>query len=137
MIESAEEFKRLRESDIPEEYLRAAHEQASVDVWLDVLNKYPELAFWVAQNKTVPLEILFPLSTHQDARVRDMVARKRTIPESLMLELAKDADFSVRHTLANNGKVTPAVLKILSKDPWEVVGERAKAKLLALTKPSI
>lgn len=137
MIESAEEFNRLRESDIPEDYHRAAHEQASVDVWVDVLNKYPELAFWVVHNKTVPLEILTSLSAHQDSGVRDMVARKRKIPEALMLELAKDHDDSVRHALASNGKVTLAVLKVLSEDPSEFVRERAKEKLLALTKTPI
>ena len=62
MIESAEEFKRLRESEVPEEYRRAAHDEASSETWLEVLNKFPELSFWVAQNKTVPLEILHVLA---------------------------------------------------------------------------
>ncbi len=134
MIESAEEFKRLRESEVPEEYHRAAHEEADIQVWNEVLEKYPDLAFWVAQNKSVPLEILEELAKHPDSTVRDMVARKRKIPESLMITLATDEDESVRHALANNGKVTEKVLDILVKDSWQPVRERAAEKLQALTR---
>jgi hypothetical protein len=133
MIESAEEFKRLRESDIPEEYHRAAHEEADIRVWETVLEKYKGMAFWVAQNKTVPIEILEKLAKHSDPKVRDMVARKRKIPESLMPALAIDNDASVRNALVNNGKVTESVLKILAKDSWQAVSERAAEKLQALT----
>jgi len=136
MIESAEEFKRLRESDIPEEYNRAAYEEAETEVWKDVLEKHPEMSFWVAQNKTVPIEILKVLATNQDPDVRDMVARKRKIPESLMLTLAVDGDESVRLALANNAKVTEKVLNILISDSWQVVRERASVKLKALTRHS-
>ena len=133
MIESAEEFKRLRESEVIDEYTRATHDDASTKIWEDVLDKYPELAFWVAQNKTVPLEILEKLAVHTDPKVRDMVARKRKIPEALMLQLAKDEDESVRNALVNNGKVTEAVLRVLINDTWQVVRERASEKLQALT----
>jgi len=134
MIKSAEEFKRLRESEVPEECNRAAHEEADIQVWNDVLENYPELAFWVAQNKSVPIEILEKLAKHPDSNVRDMVARKRKIPESLMIILATDVDESVRHALANNGKVTEKVLNILVNDSWQVVRERAAEKLQALTR---
>ena len=133
MIESAEEFKRLRECELMDEYTRAAHEEAPVEIWEDVLENYPEMAFWVAQNKTVQVATLKRLAVHNDPKVRDMVARKRKIPESLMLDLAKDENESVRHTLANNGKVTEKVLKVLINDSWEVVRERASEKLRALT----
>ena len=43
MIESADEFRRLRESDDPAEYLRAAHEPARLDVWREVIARFPEL----------------------------------------------------------------------------------------------
>ena len=137
MIKSAEEFIKLRHSEIPEEYHRAAHDEAVINVWEEVLEKYPDMAFWVAQNKTVPIEVLEELAKHQDSKVRDMVARKRKIPESLTFVLANDKDASVRHALANNGKVTESVLCILVNDPWETVRERATEKLKALTKQSI
>lgn len=70
MIDSAEEFKRLRESEIHEEYHRAATDEASIEVWSEVLKKYPDLAFWVAQNKTIPLEILYTLTDNEYVDVR-------------------------------------------------------------------
>lgn len=78
MIDSAEEFVRLRSSDDPAEYRRAAHEEASVQTWLDVVDRFPDMRFWVAQNKTVPLEILERLRHDPDDRVRSMVLLKRS-----------------------------------------------------------
>lgn len=133
MIESAEEFKRLRESDIPEEYHKAAHAEADIGVWEAVLQHHKTMAFWVAQNKTVPVEILEKLAKHEDSRVRSMVASKRKIPESLMLTFVSDSSSSVRHSLVNNGKVTERVLSVLAKDSWQAVRDRAIEKLHALT----
>ncbi|MGO4249462.1 hypothetical protein AB4Y87_19790 [Paenarthrobacter sp. RAF54_2] len=76
MIQSAAEFVRLRSSEDPAEYHRAAHEEADVSVWLDVIDKYPDMRFWVAHNKTVPLEILELLASDPDVRVRSFVATK-------------------------------------------------------------
>ena len=70
MIESAEEFVRLRGSEVPEEYLRAAQDSAEVQVWLDIIQRYPDMRFWVAQNKTVPVPVLEVLRNDEDQRVR-------------------------------------------------------------------
>jgi hypothetical protein len=70
MIESPEEFRRLRESDDPEEYRRAAHDEASVDVWLEVIRRG-------AQNKTAPVPVLDILVDDPDENVRGLVLRKR------------------------------------------------------------
>lgn len=78
MIDSPEEFRRLRESEDPEAYLRAAHEEAPLEVWLEVIRRWPDMRFWVAQNKTVPLSVLEILVRDPDERVRDMVLRKRS-----------------------------------------------------------
>lgn len=64
MIESAEECVRLRTSDNQEDYLRAAHDEASVTVWYEVTENCPDMAFWIAQNKTVPYELLELLAGH-------------------------------------------------------------------------
>lgn len=76
MIESAEEFVRLRSSEVPEEYRRAAHDQADESTWRDLIERFPEMRFWVAQNKTVPLSILEVLRHDPDERVRSMVRSK-------------------------------------------------------------
>lgn len=106
MINSAEEFKRLRESEIQDEYHRAATDKASIDIWNEVLTKYPYLAFWVAQNKTIPLEVLYTLADNENADVRCMVARKRKIDDILFEKLKEDIDESVRHALICNTKLS-------------------------------
>jgi len=58
MIESAEQFKSLRESDDLNEQHRASHEEAPIEVWLDVISKFPDLKEWVVHNKKIQLEIL-------------------------------------------------------------------------------
>jgi hypothetical protein len=40
MIASAEEFVALRTSEDPEEYNRAAHDEAPEEVWWDVIRRF-------------------------------------------------------------------------------------------------
>ena len=129
MIESVEEFKRLRESENPDEYLRAAHEEAPMSVWKTIIDQYPDLRFWVAQNKTVPIEILKILAKDGSSQVRGMVARKRKIDEEIKDLLVKDPDAGVRNDLAWNAKLEPEYLKILAKDSEALVRESALNKL--------
>ncbi|MGW5380983.1 hypothetical protein [Nocardia sp. NPDC003963] len=77
MIESAEEFVRLRCSEDPAEYNRAAHEEASEQTWREVIARFPEMRVRVAHNKTVPLNILEELRG-DDEWVRSMVRAKRS-----------------------------------------------------------
>jgi hypothetical protein len=78
MIESADEFLRLRTSEDPAEYNRAAAEAATEQTWLDAIERFPEMRFWVAQNETVPLSVLEILRHDSDERVRHMVTSKRS-----------------------------------------------------------
>ena len=84
MIESAEEFIRLRGSGDPAEYGRAAHDQAPDGVWLDVIRRFPEYRFWVAHNKTVPVSILRILAADSDERVRGMSPGRGSCLRSLL-----------------------------------------------------
>lgn len=129
MMTSAEEFCRLRMSEIQEDYLRAADEEAPLKVWLEVIEKFPDLRRWVAQNKTVPVEVLEVLSRDHDRDVRSFVAMKRKLPEHIQLVLARDEDYSVRERLAFNAKATDAVLRILARDAEPRIRERAKERL--------
>lgn len=54
MIESVDEFIRLRTSDEPAEYSCAEREPAPREALVD---GHAEMRFWVAQNKTEPLVI--------------------------------------------------------------------------------
>ena len=121
MIASADEFIRLRTSSDPAEYRRAAHEVAPTTVWLELVAKHPEMRFWVAQNKTVPIEILKILGRDPDPRVRWMVASKRKLDEETLGRLAADPDESVRFAVAQNPNTPDAVLRSMLEDPWSEI----------------
>jgi hypothetical protein len=116
VISSAEEFARLRQSDVPAEYQRAGTEEAPLEVWLAVVSQFPELREWVAHNKTVPLSVLELLSKDPDPKVRSTVASKRKLSPQLQEVLAQDVEPSVRERLACNAKCTAEVLQLLSTD---------------------
>jgi hypothetical protein len=78
VIDSADEFVRLRTSEDQQEQDRASREQASVGTWLEVIERFPEMKEWVAHNKSVPLEILEILRRDPDERVVWRVRHKRS-----------------------------------------------------------
>ena len=119
----------MRTSEIEEEHHRAAHDDAPIEVWLEVIRKFPEMRFWVAHNKTVPIKILEILSRDENPQVRSFVASKRKLPEDIQLLLAQDKDYSVRQSLAYNAKAKDSVLRILAEDVELQIREKAKAKL--------
>jgi hypothetical protein len=121
MIPSASEFCRLRESERPEESLRAAHEEAPHAVWRALIVNRPDMRVWVALNKTVPIEILDILSRDEDVEVRCTVAMKRKINEVIAVRLAKDSDERVRAALIHNKKLPFAAMMVLKTDSSEFV----------------
>lgn len=139
MIESPEEFVRLRTSDDPDECRRAAHESAPLEVWLTIIEKYPEMRYWVAHNKTIPPDVYFALydvckdsSSGTDAwRTKVMLAMKRSCPADLLQQFASDADESVRDSVASNKKTPVHILEKLSNDEWEVCARSARSNLAA------
>ncbi|WP_055744098.1 hypothetical protein [Brevibacillus choshinensis] len=58
-------------------------DEAPLDVWNEIIQNYPDMSFWVAQNKSVPVEILYILANHPEERVRIIVALKNKLPEEL------------------------------------------------------
>ena len=129
MIESAEEFVRLRCSEQMEEYVRAAHEDAPLEVWLEVIERYPDMKPWVVHNKTVPLSILELLSHAPDPNVRWSVAMKRKAGRAILERLAADPDASVRVSVASNRKTPLDVVERLTADPDYWVAESARERL--------
>ncbi|MBR07260.1 MAG: hypothetical protein CMP48_06190 [Rickettsiales bacterium] len=105
MINSAEEFRNLRMSDELQEQRRAAIEVAAYSVWLDVIQRFPELKTWVIQNKTIQIEILELLALDSDPNVRSAVARKRKITDKIFELLKDDTEESVRYDLLSNTKL--------------------------------
>jgi hypothetical protein len=131
-ISSAEEFVRLRSSDIPEEYHLASWGEASDEVWLEVIQKYPDYVRWVAHNKSISLEIVRVLALHPDDDVRSLIAAKRKSPTDVLWMLAQDKVDSVRARVAYNAKTPKEILGFLLNDPWENVRERARQRLEAI-----
>jgi len=104
VIDSADEFLRIRRSDDMNEQHRASHDEASEDVWMEVIQRHPQARSWVIWNKTIPLTIVESLATDPDPHVRWEVANKRKISPGLLRLLSCDDDYTVRqkspHTAA-------------------------------------
>ena len=129
MILSAEEFVNLRTSDDPEDYRRAALEEASEKVWMDVINNYPQMKVWVIRNKKVPLSILHILSDDPDNKVRTEIAAKRKLDNELFEKFARDEDESVRQRIAYNKKTPIGILMLLSTDIKRMVSDVAQQNI--------
>ncbi|MGW4595772.1 hypothetical protein ACWEOA_10715 [Streptomyces sp. NPDC004457] len=132
VIESAEEFVRLRQSSDPRDYRRAAVEEASEEVWLDIIAHFPDERAAVAQNKTIPVPVMEALLTVGEPRVRFMVAMKRKLSPSLLDMLAHDEDESVRLQVARHRNATKEILESLLADSWSEVRSVASERLSAM-----
>lgn len=135
MIESAAEFRELRQSDDPELYNRAATENAALATWTSIIQSMPDMRFWVAHNKTVPVSVLAILATDPDSSVRHMVAQKRKIDADTQRLLAHDTDPAVRCALARNAKLLPEVLDMLSRDADDMVLGAVSARAQVRPRP--
>lgn len=133
MINSVDEFVRLRTSDNPDEYGRTIHESLEQNVWFEILNARPDMIFWVVQNKTVPLSVLEQLASHSDSTIRRAVARKRKLSQAIFDQLAHDPDEYVRLAIAMNAKVPRNLLLELAQDESQVVADGANSKLVMPT----
>ncbi|MFF2481106.1 hypothetical protein [Paenibacillus sp. NPDC058071] len=129
MISSAEEFVRLRLSEDMDEHLKAAWDDAPLVVWLEVIEKYPDMREWVAHNKSIPVEIMEILALDTDTRVRFTIATKNRLPEHLQIKLAKDSDSSVRSRIVYNKKSTFQTLNLLTVDGDEEIRTLAKSRI--------
>lgn len=126
MITSAEEFVNLRSSNDPQQQEQASRDSAGIDVWIDVINRFPDLKFWVVHNKTIQIELLEILVDDDDPNVRSAVARKRKINDVIFDKLAADPDEEVRYALLCNTKITKEQIKKIKADDSEWL----KAKLI-------
>jgi hypothetical protein len=129
MIESAEQFVCWRTSEEIKLYQRAASEPATDEIWLEVIEKYPEMRVWVVRNKTVSVKILGILSHDENPDIRHAVAMKRKSGQEILQRLAQDTDESVRLRVALNPKTPKIVLELLLQDNWSRVVEEAQNRL--------
>ncbi|MET8853864.1 hypothetical protein [Amycolatopsis sp. NPDC004625] len=128
-IRSAAEFISLRDSEDPELYRRAAHDDAPIDVWRDLVDHYAGYRKWVAHNKTVPADILHVLATDEDQEVRFFVAMKRRLPLEILDTLSRDTDDGIRLRVARNKTTSQEILWRLAKDPSKSVRDAVHDRL--------
>ncbi len=130
IFQTAEQFVRARSSSDPEEQRRASWGEADVEVWMDVVRRYPDYRVWVAHNKTVPLSVISVLASDPDPRVRDMVSCKRKLTADLLEKMSWDPHDSVRLNVARHRKTSMGTLRRLSQDSWEEVRRLAMERLI-------
>ena len=128
-MKSATEFVSLRNSDDPIDYHRASHEEAPNDVWLAVIREYPDMAKWVAQNKTISPCIMDELIEIDDVSIHLVLAMKRSCPARILLKLATSRYEAVRNAVALNKKTPSDILHILTNDEWEICASNAAIQL--------
>lgn len=129
MILSANEFLELATSEDPIEAKKAAVVEAPEEVWLEIIDRYPDLRFDVAQNKNVPLRVLEVLADDSDSRIRGMVARKRKASSDILHRLSQDLDSGVRLAVAYNKSTPRCILEALRNDSWAEVAAKANERL--------
>ncbi len=128
MITSAEEFVRLRQSEVTADYERAATDSASDDVWLEVIESFGVFASWVAHNKSISETIIRKLYSLDNLDVQLVLASKRRTPSDLLISLCEHENDSVRLAVAHNPKAPPEALDVLLNDTWTRVREVAMTR---------
>lgn len=128
MINNADELKKYVESDDNEEFSKS-RDSAPDEVWLEVINKHPELCSQVASNNTISALILEQLYLNESDAIPWDIAMKRRINRETFERLAKDPEPSVREIIACNPKVPRDILEELCKDPDPLVCNAANEKL--------
>jgi hypothetical protein len=126
---SAEEFIALLDARPMSPPRIAAAQAVSPSVWWDVLARYPDVAVWVAANRTIPDEIVTHLAVHPRIQVRVAVASNPGLRYELMTQLAHDKSDLVRMRIACNQRATRDVLALLVADACVVVSKHAEARL--------
>jgi hypothetical protein len=122
VIETAEEFVRLRTSQAASDYNRAAREPAALEVWLDVIARFPDMRQWVAHNKTIPMEILRHLADDPDRDVRLSVLAKRKVlsrshvDRPLVEKFSRDPDVMIRAGVAFHRNTPRDIIERLAKE---------------------
>lgn len=70
MVSSADEFKRWFDAPDSREKSRRLWEPASLETWLEIIDRFPECRAVVARNREVPLAVLELLREDPDEHVR-------------------------------------------------------------------
>lgn len=125
MISSTEEFIKLCSSQDAEAINRTMSDNATIETWTQIIDTYPGRRIDVAQNRTIPDEIMRILASCDDPIVRSLIAQKRRLTLDLFPLLARDPDETVRRAIAANQKTPLDLLRALTEDSIESVASVA------------
>lgn len=129
MINSAEHYIQLLDSDEEEVYSQAYWDEASDETWLAIIKDHPDYQIYVVRNETISDNIFIALSKSENWVVRTWVAMKRKIPKELFPILAWDEEGAVRSEIAANKKTPIEIVEQLVADEDESVVRVAKYNL--------
>ena len=131
MIRSAEEFARLRRSNDSAEYRRSATDSAADEVWIEVIERFPDLRQWVAHNRTISERVMERLAVDPDEQVRWRIASKKAVPSHVLTELATDPSEMVRVQVLRHRRLPLEALETLCTDPVATIRTDALYRLNA------
>jgi len=131
VIGTVGEFIQFASSEVDVERRRAALEDAPLDVWMNLVTHHPKYRFAVAQNKTIPDEVIRLLAGDSDWRVRQCVASKRRCPPDVLALLATDENESIASTVASHPNTPPEALLMLANHSWGAIREKVAQRLEA------
>ena len=117
------------EEDTDEARACLRNDEASENLWSEILDTHPDLVRVITLNKVLPDSTLRLLARHPDESVRIDIANKRKIPFDVFELLAGDENEAVRARLAWNKKTPLKILEKLAEDKEEVVFEPARDRL--------
>lgn len=127
-LASADAFRRLFDGT-PLDAARIRSVSAPAAVWREVLHRWPELATWVAANRTLPRDLATELAGHPRIPVRAAIASNARRDDVAMRLLAHDKSDLVRMRIACNAEAPREVLADLVADSCVVVSKHAEARL--------
>ncbi|MFS2164216.1 hypothetical protein [Variovorax sp. Varisp62] len=129
MIKSADEFISLCNSKDESDIARSFADEAPLNVWEDLILNFRSHQIDVAQNRTIPYEVMKVLATQGDELVRSILAEKRRLPVDLFDFLSKDSSSLVRKKIAANKKAPADIVKNLAEDGDDDVARVARFRL--------
>ncbi|MFE0748047.1 HEAT repeat domain-containing protein [Gordonia sp. NPDC058843] len=131
MIASRIAYEALIESNLATNRDRAVRDSAPLSVWLEIIADCPQHKSFVAQNKTIPREVLRVLVEDDDRDVRFTLAMRRAVgrDDQIAGVLASDPDPAIRAALARNPQLGLHLLVQLAQDDDDWVRERASETL--------
>ncbi len=89
---------------------------ARPETWRFIYDRYPQLAFVLAQNPSLPTDLADELANHPEARVRLMIARHRSLSDFGVQTLIDDPEAAVRLALARRKDLDPCFTEQLQMD---------------------